>query len=107
MKFQIFRVNNIKELAKLINRNINLLKFIRNNNESIIESEKIQNIKIYDIIKNTKILEEKLHFENQNLQIIIEEYQKIIEYYSAIEDLTYKVYLDKIQTLFSNEIINK
>eukprot|EP00831_Metopus_contortus_P005142 TRINITY_DN11932_c0_g1_i5.p1 TRINITY_DN11932_c0_g1~~TRINITY_DN11932_c0_g1_i5.p1 ORF type:complete len:147 (+),score=25.29 TRINITY_DN11932_c0_g1_i5:153-593(+) len=68
--------------------------------ESSIKKTNIEKI-LDDIAESEKFLSAEFSFEN--LQILISKYQQAIEYYSALGDPKFEIYLNKMQDLMKRE----
>ncbi|OMJ84603.1 hypothetical protein SteCoe_14277 [Stentor coeruleus] len=104
----IFRVPKADDLILLIKTNTNILKNFDFEIQNKPTEERLTQIPIYEILRTVKSAESFLakSYNNPTFKIIMEHYQKAIEFYSAANDPRYNVFLRKLQTLLSDSRTN-
>ena len=92
-------------LINLISDNLNKLGSIVQNTYLLDIEEGIDRIKIYDILRKIERSERLLEtfVDDEKVNGLIALYQKAVEYFSALNDSRYEIYLSKLQNLFTDQ----
>ena len=103
--FQVFQTCKTKMLINLISDNLNKLGSIVQNTYLLDIEEGIDRIKIYDILRKIERSERLLEtfVDDEKVNGLIALYQKAVEYFSALNDSRYEIYLSKLQNLFTDQ----
>lgn len=102
---QLFKSVRGNVLIHLISENLSKLGSIVQNTFLLKIEEKLEKIKIYDILRkierNERLLE--TYVEDEKINALIALYQKAVEYFSGINDSRFEIYLAKLQNLFTDK----
>ena len=92
-------------LINLISDNLNKLGSIVQYTYLLDIEEGIDSIKIYDILRKIERSERLLEtfVDDEKVNGLIALYQKAVEYFSALNDSRYEIYLSKLQNLFTDQ----
>ena len=104
-RYQVFKTARAKALIHLISENLGRLGSIVQNSYSLDIEEKLEKIKIYDILRKIERHERLLEtfVDDEKINGLIALYQKAVEHFSAINDSRFEIYLNKLQNLFTDK----
>lgn len=109
---QQFKVPGANALIELISKNVKRIMALSREKESkkVFKEEEvtgkvIKNMKIADVLDDISILEKVLEkkLDLHGINQLMEMYQHVIEYFTAIGDMEFQVYLKKMHKLLSDE----
>lgn len=103
--YQMFKLKNANALTKLVCDNLKKLGTIVHNSFLLDIEPTIDKIKIYSILRNIERLERLLEtfVDDEKANLLIALYQKAVEYYSAIGDSKFELYLTKLHGLLKDQ----
>jgi hypothetical protein len=104
-EFIALALENTEKLGVSIDRKI--IRPISSISEEDVNSQALQKIKIKEITEG--IIQHEVSIQDEiskdKINQLIELYQKAIEYYSAVNDQKFHIYLEKVRKLLSDEIM--
>lgn len=94
---------NLKRLGGSVKRHV--VQEVPKIKEEEVNASSLKKIKIKDILRAIVNLEKEtaVTMGHKNVNMLIEMYQKAIEYYSALSDDRFEEYIMRLQKLFANE----
>lgn len=103
-----FQLNESEKLIKSILKRIQHFQRIRMTSNSYLQygkTSKIEKEKIEQITKNILFYEQEINhkFNLENLEALIDNYNKAVEYYSALNDLLYDVHINNLHQLLKRK----